>query len=254
MRLAPRNKQLAARQNQVRVPQRIKPILQQIGKMAEVNHQQAYAVGGCVRDWLLGKLATVDWDVAVEGNALVLARKVSESLKGSLVEHAQFGTATVAAKGWSIDFATCRRESYASPAAYPKVVPGSLQDDLFRRDFTINAMAVCLSADKFGQLIDPFVGYGDLQDKQLRLLHARSFEDDPSRILRGIRFAQRFGFSWEPDAQKAAIAAIAQGLLGRLNAGRMAKELEHMADEPNPGACVAALASFISEAAKLSNR
>ena len=144
-----------------------------------------------------------------------------------------------------IDFATCRQEAYTKPAAYPRVTVGTLQDDLFRRDFTINAMAVDLTPQRFGILIDLFGGREDLHRRRLRVLHARSFLDDPSRILRGIRFAQRFELRWEPQTTRALAQALQQGALGWLNAGRLHKELHRMCEEPNPPACFAQLAKWL---------
>ncbi len=144
-----------------------------------------------------------------------------------------------------LDVATCRKELYTKPAAYPTVSRGTLADDLFRRDFTINAMAVAIIPDRFGLLVDPFHGLHDLRRKQLRMLHERSFFDDPSRILRGVRFAQRFGLRWERQTEEAARRAIAAGGLGWLNTGRLRKELDRMLDEPNPRACLRGLAMFL---------
>ena len=127
--------------------------------------------------------------------------------------------------------------------------PGTLEDDLFRRDFTINAMAVAIAPGRLGMLVDPFQGLRDLHRKTLRMLHGRSFLDDPSRILRGIRFAQRFGLRWERQTQRALKAAIAAGALGRLNAGRLRKELDRMCDEPDPRACFEQFAKLLKPAA-----
>jgi tRNA nucleotidyltransferase (CCA-adding enzyme) len=118
------------------------------------------------------------------------------------------------------------------------VVQGTLHDDLFRRDFTINAMAVALNPPRFGELIDPFGGREDLRDRLLRVLHPRSFIDDPSRILRGIRFAQRFGCQYHQATRHLLEEALAAGALGWLNAGRLRKELDRMLEEPNPLACL----------------
>ena len=144
-----------------------------------------------------------------------------------------------------IAFAPCRREQYAKPAAYPTVRAGTLEDDLFRRDFTINAMAMAIGPRQFGRLVDPFRGAQDLRQRRLRMLHERSFLDDPSRMLRGVRFAQRFGLRWEPRTERAAREALRAGALGRLNAGRLRKELYRILQEPKPRACLEALAALL---------
>ena len=223
----------------------MEPLLRRIGELADADGLRAYAVGGCVRDWLLGLANTKDLDVAVEGGGIDLARAVARALGGRVEAHEQFGTATVHGRSRRVDFATCRTERYARPAAYPRVTPGTLEADLFRRDFTINAMAIVLSPSRFGALVDPFHGARDLRGTRLRILHPRSFLDDPSRILRGVRFATRFGLRWECSTERAAREAIAAGSLGWLNAGRLRRELDRMGAEPDPRACLQTLAALL---------
>ena len=202
-----------------------------------------------MRDWLLRRPdGDRDLDIAVEGSGIALARAAARELGGTVTAHEQFGTATLTLNGppeRRVDFAACRRERYAKPAAYPKVVPGTLRDDLLRRDFTINAMAVALNGRLHGTLIDPFDGARDLRRKRLRILHPRSFLDDPSRILRGVRFLGRFNLRWDPATERCARRAIAAGALGWLNAGRLRKELAAMLAEPDPLACLRALATLL---------
>jgi tRNA nucleotidyltransferase (CCA-adding enzyme) len=205
----------------------------------------AYAVGGCVRDWWLKSPDRTDVDVTVEGDGIGAARAIARAFGGTVNAHQQFGTATVTLGSRRVDFATCRRESYAKPAAYPMIEPGTLEEDLFRRDFTMNAMAVALSPGRFGLLMDPFRGADDLARRQLRILHERSFLDDPSRILRGIRFLERFHLRWEPDTECLMRDAMADGALGRLNPGRLQKELDRMLEEPDPSACLQRLAAYL---------
>lgn len=226
-------------------------MLQRIGRLAAQQGVAAYAVGGCVRDWLLGNDTTVDLDVVVEGDGLAFAQALGRVLRAGVTRHEQFRTATltwrrVGVAAARIDIATCRKETYAKPAAYPKVVPGALRDDLFRRDFTINAMAVAVNPSRFGRLLDPFGGRRDLAARRLRILHAGSFVDDPSRILRAVRFLQRFGFRLEAGTARALTQAIAQGGLERLNYGRLRKELDRMCQEPDPGACLRRLDRWLS--------
>ncbi|MBI2104525.1 MAG: CCA tRNA nucleotidyltransferase [Candidatus Omnitrophica bacterium] len=242
---------------QVPIPRRVEPLLRAIGGLADQRGMRAYAVGGCVRDWLLGlPIDTPDLDVTVEGDGIAVARAAGHALGGTLTVHQQFGTATQRLRRRAdggrpsgplrVDFATCRRETYARPAAYPKIAAGTLKDDLFRRDFTVNAMAAALSPARFGALVDPFHGARDLEQRRLRVLHGRSFLDDPSRLLRGIRFAQRFGLRWEPLTRRAAEEAVAAGALGWLNAGRLRRELARMRGEPDPLACFEALAALLN--------
>ena len=235
-------------QQLVPVPQAVRPLLRRIGRLAEAQRVPAYAVGGCVRDWLAGIPTTVDLDVAVAGDGVAFARAMGKALRGSVRAHEQFGTATLTLGRRMIDVASCRQERYAKPAAYPKVSPGTLKQDLARRDFTINAMAMELSQERFGRLVDPFHGRRDLHRTMLRILHPNSFLDDPSRILRGIRFAQRFDLRWESGTWEAVQDAIRQGALGWLNAGRLHKELDRMVREPNPRACLEALVALWSGA------
>ncbi len=238
------------------MPSAMQPRLRRLGVLAAARGVSAYAVGGCVRDWLLGRRHQTDLDITVEGHGIELARAIASALGGTVQAHEPFGTATVTAaspaqRGTAarIDVATARKETYARPGAYPTVSAGTLRDDLFRRDFTINAMAVALNPPRFGELIDPFGGAEDLRRGLLRVLHARSFLDDPSRALRGVRFLRRFGLRWEPDTERLLRHAMADGALGSLNAGRLRKELERMAAEPDPGACLRTVAHLLEPAA-----
>ncbi len=255
------------------IPRRVEALLRAVGRVAERAQVRAYAVGGCVRDWWLGKQDVTDLDIAIEGDGVAFAKQLARVLRARLTVHEQFGTATlelpaswvVASRrpsartsragkrarqnvgaGRRIDIATCRKEVYATPAAYPKVMAGTLREDLFRRDFTINAMAVAIHAPRFGELVDPFHGSRDLKTRRLRILHRRSFIDDPSRILRAVRFAQRFGLRLDPATARCLKAALADGAVTRLNRGRLRKELERMIQEPNPHACLVRLGQWLS--------
>ncbi|MDP3703960.1 MAG: hypothetical protein Q8R78_06190 [Candidatus Omnitrophota bacterium] len=232
---------------QINIPAQVRTLLQRIGQIAEQQGLSAYAVGGCVRDWRLGITTAKDLDVTVEGDGIAAARAMAHALKGTVRVHESFGTATLRLPGGKgrVDLASCRKEIYKRPGAYPSVSPGTLEEDLFRRDFTVNAMALAVNPGRFGTLIDPFHGARDLQQRQLRILHARSFLDDPSRILRGIRFTQRFGLRWEPGTARAARAALSSGALQWLNAGRLRREMERMLQEPDPRACLRQLGTFL---------
>lgn len=234
--------------DRVKIPRSVEPLLRRIGALAHEAGWRAYAVGGCVRDWRLGRRGAVDIDVTVEGDGVALARAAAKALGGELTAHAQFGTASlrgISAAAGRLDFATCRSETYARPAAYPRVRPGTLKDDLFRRDFTVNAMAAGIGPAGFGALIDPFGGAKDLAAGRLRVLHARSFQDDPTRILRGVRFACRLGLRWEPRTRRWLTEAAEAHALSWVNPGRLQRELDRILREPRPLACFRMLADLL---------
>lgn len=226
-------------------------LLEDVGRCAAQLGARAYAVGGCVRDWLL-KRSVDELDVTVEGDSIAVAKAFAAAHRGALTAHPQFRTATVAYRQGRhlrrMDFAACRKEIYSVPAAYPKVSPGSLEEDLVRRDFTINAMAMQIAPEAFGRMIDPHGGARDAQARLIRVLHAHSFQDDPSRILRAIRFATRLQCTIEPQTAAWMRAAIRAQGLSRLNRGRLRKELSAMAQEPAPLECLGELAQWLLDA------
>ncbi len=180
-----------------------------------------YLVGGAVRDLLLGHGRT-DIDLVVEGEAAALATR----LGGEVVEHERFATAKVRLDGHEVDIATARAESYSQPGALPEVEPtAGIAADLARRDFTINAMAIPLRRDP--ELIDPHRGREDLGAGLLRVLHARSFEDDPTRALRAARYAARLGLELEPDTAE----LLGQTELSTVSVERRDAELLRLAGE-----------------------
>ena len=200
-------------------------------------------VGGCVRDLALGLPLDYDLDLVLEGDAPRLARALALRLGGAVeAEHAAFGTATLRApigdRAALIDVTTARRESYAHPAALPTVMPASLGDDLARRDFSLNAMALevfLAPPDALGaRLLDSFGGMRDLEAGQLRVLHDASFRDDPTRILRGLRLAARRGLDWEPHTAALLQEALADDLLERTSPERVCAELCLALAEPRP--------------------
>jgi tRNA nucleotidyltransferase (CCA-adding enzyme) len=184
-----------------------------------------YLVGGTVRDILLGKRG-FDVDIAVEGDAIALAERLAEELGGRLNAHDRFGTAVVVYDDTErVDVVTCRTEFYAAPATLPLVEQASIREDLFRRDFTINAMAVSLKGADYGRLVDPFGGRRDLEAGAIRVLHNLSFVDDPTRIFRAIRYENRYGFRLEAHSERLARACIEMGLVGDLSSARLRDEL-----------------------------
>jgi tRNA nucleotidyltransferase (CCA-adding enzyme) len=183
-----------------------------------------YLVGGAVRDLLRGTDA-VDLDLAVEGDARSAARALAERLGGSAREHERFGTATVRAPELTFDLATTRTETYDEPGALPRVREATLADDLRRRDFTINAMAVALGGDDLGHLYDPYGGLADLEAGAVRILHPDSFLDDPTRLLRAVRYETRLDFRMDEASERAARAALAEGALSTVSGTRVRDEL-----------------------------
>ena len=208
-----------------------------------------YLVGGAVRDFLLGR-PTLDLDLVVVGDALAVARTAQAQLGGDLTLHEAFGTATLALPdGLAIDLITARRETYPFPGALPLVIPATLDEDLRRRDFAINALAVALAPHEFGTLIDPLDGRSDLAAGHIRILHDASFRDDPTRLLRAIRYAARFSadgprhFDLPPETAAHFAAAVATGALHTVSAQRSAHEFVRLLAEPAAAAMVARLAA-----------
>ena len=188
-----------------------------------------HLVGGAVRDLLL-ETSPSELDLVVEGDAAELAAK----LGGRLRSHDRFGTATVALNGHLYDIARSRRETYAHPGALPEVEPAPLTEDLERRDFTINATAIALSGPGKGTLTAVPKALDDLEQKRLRVLHDRSFIDDPTRLLRMVRYASRLGFTPEPRTAALAQSARDQGALKTVSGPRVGSELRLLAREPDP--------------------
>ena len=226
------------RQVMRRLPQRIVRLLREFGRLADEERIGLYLVGGVVRDLLL-KRSNWDLDLTVEGNGISFARLVTNRYGAGLALFERFSTARlVFPDGLKVDIASTRRESYADPAALPDVVTASLEEDLFRRDFTINAMAVQLNLVQWGELRDPFGGQQDLKNKTLRVLHDRSFVDDPTRIFRAIRFAERFGFRIEPNTGRLLARASSANLVARLSGPRLANEIFALMKEDHPDAAI----------------
>src|SRR3989338_6390276 len=165
----------------------IAALVREIGETADENRLTTYVVGGFVRDLIL-KRKNLDLDIVVEGDAIGFARAFSKKKHAALTVYEKFGTATLRLpSGLKFDIAMGRKEAYPYSGALPVVAAGFIANDLFRRDFTINAMAVVINPQRFGELIDRFGGLGDLQRKKIRVLHEESFADDPTRILRAVR-------------------------------------------------------------------
>lgn len=240
-------------------------VLKLSSSLADSLKYKIYLVGGVVRDLLLDK-EIFDLDIVVEGDAIKFAKELAKILGEKFARHHSFGTATVCFSGHKIDvstklsidsgrsrkvdtstklsidpernqrvdFATARTEKYAHWGALPKVKPSSLTKDLLRRDFTINAMAISLNRDDYGKLIDLFDGWQDLRKGLIRVLHPNSFLDDPTRLLRAIRFEQRFNFKIEKETFVLAKDAIAQNALKHVSLHRLRDEITLILKEPKP--------------------
>jgi len=221
------------------LPARSYVVLEAAGRLADEMGVPAFVVGGIVRDLLLG-VGTFDLDLVVEGDGIAFARAFARDTSGYVTAHARFGTATVTLEeDMKVDFATARKESYAQSAALPLVVPASIQDDLLRRDFTINALAIRLNASRFGEMVDACHGQGDIVAQRICVLHSRSFLDDPTRMFRAIRFEQRLGFRMDRPTLAFLHDAIATGVIGHLSGHRLSEELKRMLSERHPQRAIA---------------
>ncbi len=189
-----------------------------------------YLVGGALRDALLGR-PVVDLDVTAVSGGPRFGFALADSLGGQVLASSQFGTHELSVNGVAFDLVMARAESYAHPGALPSVRPGSISEDLARRDFSINAMAVEVHGESWGDLLDQFGGVEDLRSGLVRTLHEGSFRDDATRIVRALRYAGRYGFHIEPETRRALDHDI--GYLDAISGDRLRHELEKVFDEPS---------------------
>ncbi len=209
-------------------------LLRKLGETARAREVGAYVVGGVVRDLLLGG-DVGDLDVVVEERAQDFVEAATREIGGTYKLYARFGTALLLPGGGvKVDVATARSETYAAPGALPDVEPGTISEDLVRRDFTLNAMAASILPDDFGRLVDLHHGREDLRDGVLRVLHEGSFTDDPTRVLRAVRFHARFGFSIEPTTEALLHQSAGSGALDTVSGERIMNELVLMLAETDP--------------------
>ncbi len=217
------------------LPEFMLQALQKAMDLAAQRQEKLYLVGGVVRDLFMGNREGKDIDLVLEGDSLSFANELLHKLPGQIAPHSQFATATITfSDGWHIDIASTRQEYYQEPAAFPIVEAGSIRQDLIRRDFTINAMAISLNKDDKGLLLDFFGGRMDITARQLKVLHNMSFIEDPTRLLRGMRFACRYGFTWEKQTAILAQEAIDSLVPGKLTPFRIWDELRLVFLEENP--------------------
>jgi len=211
----------------------VRAALAEVRSAAAARGENVWLVGGAVRDLLLGR-ATRDADLLVDvsGDAAALARELGKRLGAKPRRHARFGTATLELPdGVRLDLARPRREAYAHPGALPEVAfPATLAEDLARRDFAIHAMALPLSSRR--RLVDPFGGRKDLAAGRIRVLHDRSFLDDPTRAYRAVRYAARLGFRLERPTARLLREAVASGAVDAVSGDRLRRECMLILSEP----------------------
>jgi tRNA nucleotidyltransferase (CCA-adding enzyme) len=216
------------------LPKPLADFIRWVGSLADEKGTGVYAVGGFVRDLLLG-VNNLDLDLVVEGDGIKFASEIARRLNLKLTVHKRFGTATLLGLGgFKVDVASARQEVYEEPAALPIVSSGNIKDDLFRRDFTINAMAIGINKHTFGSLVDFYGGQKDLEKGLLRVLNKSSFIDDPTRILRAVRFEQRFDFKIEKMTLGWLKEAVRQRMLQRVQKHRLRDELVLIFKESAP--------------------
>jgi tRNA nucleotidyltransferase (CCA-adding enzyme) len=225
-------------------PRRVIGLLRSIGEIAEQREQSAYLVGGVVRDLFLG-VKNLDIDISIEGEGIEFAHELARQLRGWVKAETRFGTAIVTFRGLpKVDVATCRQEYYSAPGALPEVTSSSLKDDLYRRDFTINAMAVRLNPEKIGELVDFFGGRDDLKKGIVKSLHNESFLDDPTRIFRAVRFAARYNFRIETHTENLIKEAAARTIFDEITIERVRDELVHIFSEKSPHQAIKKMAEL----------
>lgn len=212
------------------LPSRVLELIKEACRLAEARDIGLYLVGGVVRDLLLDR-ECMDLDIIVEGDAIEMVKDISYT-EEKVIVHTRFRTATIKGKDFNLDFTTARRESYARPGALPRIQAGSIADDLSRRDFSINAMAIHLSGEHRGELIDLHGGKNDLGKRLVRVLHEASFIDDATRILRAIRYEQRFGFKLEKVTERLLKRDIR--FLDTISGDRLRHELDRILQEEYP--------------------
>lgn len=208
-----------------RLPKRIYNLLKKIGQLGDESKYNTYVVGGFVRDLML-EWENLDIDVVIEGDSKYFANLLAKAKNGKVKFYEQFGTATVLlSQELKVDIATARTEIYERPGALPTVEPGTIEDDLKRRDFTINAMAIKLNEKEFGELIDPLDGESDLRKGIIRVLHNKSFQDDPTRIFRAIKYEQRYEFQLDKGTENLLKTAVKEDCLSTISNERLRNEI-----------------------------
>ena len=223
-----------ARLMREQLPPRIIELLREMGKVGDALGVNLFAVGGFVRDLLL-RNENLDIDIVVEGDGIAFAAAFARRHACRIRSHQKFGTAVIIfPDGFKVDVASARMEYYLEPGALPTVEHASIRLDLYRRDFTINTLAVGLNGSDFGDLIDFFGAQRDLREKALRVLHNLSFVEDPTRMFRAIRFEQRLGFHLGVHTEHLLRSAVRMGFLEKVGGPRVFNELVILLKEPDP--------------------
>lgn len=225
-------------------PEWVAGLLAEVRGVAEATGARIYLVGGAVRDLMLGR-PVEDVDLVVEGDGIAVARQLAERTGGRCHPHEPFMTAVIRLPGdHSVDVASARTEFYRAPAALPEVATSLIRQDLYRRDFTVNALAVSLNDRDFGALIDFFGGRRDLAQREIRVLHSLSFIDDPTRAIRAVRYARRLRFSLAGDTRHLIATAVSEEVFDQLSGPRVRKELEQLLAEDHPAGGLEVLAGL----------
>jgi len=225
-------------------PRWVQETLRHVRTVADARGDEVYLVGGVVRDLLLER-PNEDVDLVVEGDGIAFAEELARRTGGRSHPHRPFLTAVVTLpSGKKVDVASARTEFYRTPAALPEVETSLIRQDLYRRDFTINALAVALTGDRFGTLVDFFGGRKDLERREIRVLHSMSFIDDPTRAIRAVRYARRLSFTIAADTRHLIATALAEGILDRLSGQRLRHELILLLTEAHPAESIALLAEL----------
>lgn len=210
-------------------------ILKELSRLTARHAVDLYLVGGTVRD-ILANVAPVDVDVMAAGDTARLVESILQEDAAAMKKATAFGTWSITIRGIDLDLSTARRETYDRPGALPAVFPGTVRDDLARRDFSINSMAISLAADSWGDLLDPHGGVRDLERGVVRVIHDGSFQDDATRILRAIRYVCRFGFRLESRTR----TLLKRGLpyMSTISPDRVRREIERIVREPRAAAMI----------------
>lgn len=207
------------------VKKKKRSVLNKIINFFTYSSYNAYLVGGIIRDTIL-KSSTKDIDIAIEGNAIKAGYALNRILEGKLETHKNFGTISIFKDNMRIDLATTRKEIYRHPGALPIVSKSNIYEDLRRRDFTINAIALSISKNNYGEIFDPFDGTGDIKRKLIRVLYEKSFIDDPTRIFRALRYKSRLNFKLEVLTEKLLSDAILKSMIEKISKQRIMNELK----------------------------
>ncbi|MGC8603472.1 MAG: hypothetical protein ACP5VS_07280, partial [Desulfomonilaceae bacterium] len=228
-----------------RTPKRIFEILKKAGQVAANLNYEVFLVGGAARDLLLRNY-NLDIDLVVEGDGILFAKALADCYQNCRTRsHEKFGTAVLLFEdGFKMDVATARHEYYESPGALPQVEISSIKRDLYRRDFTINTLAVCLNPLNWGTLLDFFGGVRDIKERVIRVLHNLAFVEDPTRILRAIRFSSRFNFNISKHTLTLIKGALKIRIFERVEGKRLLNELIHILNERNPTPAIEQMATL----------